>query len=516
MLRRKLKSAPVPANPGNTASKRRRPSPAWTATAIGVLCLSTAMTTSADALPVSAAQGQARTGAYAKVSHRPIIFVHGWHSGGAVWNGMLGYAETQGYRSNELHVYDYSGKTKPGEHNPGIGEIAGDLSRRVDEIARTSPDGKVDIVAHSMGGLVARAYIKMLGGVDKVQHFVSMGSPHHGTIVADVGVGGSDAVNKIGFFLGENNVLVGHARELAKNCDAQCRDMASGSYFLKSLNSGTEAPRRADGYPRYTTFRSNVDDEPAVHKNTRDGLAPKVGLCDGVVFGITEQGSWALEGNGPNVRGGKTSALKGADNIVTTCLSHDGFLNDPWTQEKALDALAETAGGETDKYVPRARNTTTCNALTRTHLGGNYVQAWLQSCLQVSPAKEVTPVLRIRGCGHYRKPWFLGGQRVWYYAPEGWGDNVQCVMTRHDLLLKKETRSRWEPGGHEATFTTRAGEVKVGSLSLQGSGTYRLHSSTLSSPHGSPRISVNVRPWNDDDNYTTLNPWVEGPSVTVR
>ncbi|WP_206503115.1 hypothetical protein [Streptomyces chrestomyceticus] len=89
-------------------------------------------------------------------------------------------------------------------------------------------------------------------------------------------------------------------------------------------------------------------------------------------------------------------------------------------------------------------------------------------------------------------------------------------MTRHDLLLKRETRSRREPGGHEATFTTRAGEVKVGNLSLQGSGTYRLYSSTLDSPHGSPRISVNVRPWNDDDNYTTLNPSVEGPSVTVR
>ncbi|MEV7931275.1 alpha/beta fold hydrolase [Kitasatospora sp. NPDC088779] len=518
MIHSELKARLLPASLNNiTVQQRRRPSPAWTAVTAGALCLSMATATPASALPAPAAPNQAQRSAYASGPHRPIIFVHGWHSEGAVWNGMKGYAETQGYKESELHVYDYSKMTKPGQTNPpnpGIDHIAAGFAREVNEIAKTSPDGKVDIVAHSMGGLVARAYIKNLGGAEKVKHFVSMGSPHHGTIVADVGVGASEAVRAIGAFLGDHNILVGYAKELAENCDFQCHDMASGSAFLRSLNSGDEAPHGADGYPRYTTFRSNIDDEPAVYLNTRNKFKPQIGLCDGVVFGITEQGAWAYEGKGPNVRGGKTSTLRGAENIVTTCLPHGEYYNDPWTQEKTLDTLAETTIGEEDKYAPRARNRTKCNELTRTHYRDNWVQAWLQSCLQVTPEKEVAPVLRIRGCGHYRSPF---GKALWYYTPEGWGDNVECVMGRDGLSLRKKgSRIKKEPGYHKAEFNARAGEVKVDTLSLHGPGDYQLYTPTLNNPNGSPRITVKVQPWDDSDNYTTLDPLVEGPSVTVH
>jgi triacylglycerol lipase len=42
----------------------------------------------------------------------------------------------------------------------------------------------VDIVGFSMGGIVSRYYIQRLGGINKVQRFITISSPHKGTIIA--------------------------------------------------------------------------------------------------------------------------------------------------------------------------------------------------------------------------------------------------------------------------------------------------------------------------------------------
>jgi hypothetical protein len=50
----------------------------------------------------------------------------------------------------------------------------------VDEILEETGAEKIDLVSHSMGGLSSRYYIKFLGGIDTVDDYVSLGSPHHG------------------------------------------------------------------------------------------------------------------------------------------------------------------------------------------------------------------------------------------------------------------------------------------------------------------------------------------------
>ena len=40
---------------------------------------------------------------------------------------------------------------------------------------------EVDILAHSMGGLVARIYIKDMGGANRVKRLITMGTPHRGS-----------------------------------------------------------------------------------------------------------------------------------------------------------------------------------------------------------------------------------------------------------------------------------------------------------------------------------------------
>jgi triacylglycerol esterase/lipase EstA (alpha/beta hydrolase family) len=46
---------------------------------------------------------------------------------------------------------------------------------------------RVDIVAHSLGGMVARYYIERLDGAKHVQRLITIGSPHHGTAMAQFG-----------------------------------------------------------------------------------------------------------------------------------------------------------------------------------------------------------------------------------------------------------------------------------------------------------------------------------------
>lgn len=70
-----------------------------------------------------------------------------------------------------------------------VEEMADDLAARVDLILSRTGWGRLDIVAHSLGGLVARHYIQELGGDRKVATLITMGSPHRGTELYFFGYG---------------------------------------------------------------------------------------------------------------------------------------------------------------------------------------------------------------------------------------------------------------------------------------------------------------------------------------
>lgn len=107
-----------------------------------------------------------------------------------------------------------------------IKEAAGKLAARVAEVRSRTGAAKVDIVGHSMGGLIARYYIQELGGLGTVDRLVTIATPHHGTIVANLGPGsGAD-------------------------------QMLPGSAFLQALNAGDETP----GDIRYVSIRGGLDE----------------------------------------------------------------------------------------------------------------------------------------------------------------------------------------------------------------------------------------------------------------
>ena len=62
------------------------------------------------------------------------------------------------------------------------------IHRKIEAILAQAPVEKVDIIGHSMGGLIGLYYIKKLGGHDKVRKLVMMGTPISGTWSALLGV----------------------------------------------------------------------------------------------------------------------------------------------------------------------------------------------------------------------------------------------------------------------------------------------------------------------------------------
>ncbi|MGN9759334.1 esterase/lipase family protein [Streptomyces sp. SD31] len=57
------------------------------------------------------------------------------------------------------------------------------LGRHIEGICERTGSRQVDIVGHSLGGLIARYYVQCLGGDRRVRTLVTLGTPHSGTRV---------------------------------------------------------------------------------------------------------------------------------------------------------------------------------------------------------------------------------------------------------------------------------------------------------------------------------------------
>jgi len=109
----------------------------------------------------------------------PIVFVHGYAMGPGEWNTMIGWFEEQGYPDEYLAAIRFSNPIQSNVIN-GRDELPG----FVDQVITRTGCSKVDIVAHSAGGLAARLWVKLHGGHDKVRDFVTLAGVHHGNNLA--------------------------------------------------------------------------------------------------------------------------------------------------------------------------------------------------------------------------------------------------------------------------------------------------------------------------------------------
>lgn len=170
----------------------------------------------------------------------------------------------------------------------GTGDIANtarDLAAFVDDVLARTGAAKVDLVGHSQGGLVARQYVKFLGGDAKVDSLISLGSPHYGTAVANIA----------DFFGGGNCLGI-----------VACEQMAVGSEFVNTLNEGDDTI----GSVRYTNFYTSLDElvRPVANAALQDG-ATNVRIQSQCPLRIVEHVGLALDGT---VYSGIHDALAGA------------------------------------------------------------------------------------------------------------------------------------------------------------------------------------------------------------
>ncbi|GAA3627037.1 triacylglycerol lipase [Streptomyces chitinivorans] len=203
-------------------------------------------------LQAPAAAAEASPSAYGPGSN-PILFVHGWNSSGSTWNTMADRFRADGWPTGHLRQWTYD----TGQSNT---TTARQLATEVDRLLAATGASKVDVITHSMGGLSSRYYAKNLGGAAKIDAWVSLGGPNHGT-------------------------------DTANWCfQTSCTEMRIGSNFLNSLNSGDETP----GSARYATWWSpcdtviNPDSSVALSGavNTRTACLSHSGLLsDATVYG---------------------------------------------------------------------------------------------------------------------------------------------------------------------------------------------------------------------------------------
>jgi triacylglycerol lipase len=100
---------------------------------------------------------------------RTVVFVHGLAGNRANFFPLQAYLRLRGHRRQLSFNYRSRGS---------IEGLALNLKRQLDRNVR---GGRIDLVCHSMGGLVARHYVQALGGSRRVDRVITLGTPHHGS-----------------------------------------------------------------------------------------------------------------------------------------------------------------------------------------------------------------------------------------------------------------------------------------------------------------------------------------------
>jgi triacylglycerol esterase/lipase EstA (alpha/beta hydrolase family) len=101
-----------------------------------------------------------------------VVFIHGLVANRSGFLPLQTYLRLQGHDRQYGFNYRSAGSLEA---------LALRLKRNIDAKIR---GGRIDLVAHSMGGLVARFYLQRLGGARRVDRLITLGTPHLGTHAA--------------------------------------------------------------------------------------------------------------------------------------------------------------------------------------------------------------------------------------------------------------------------------------------------------------------------------------------
>ncbi len=104
----------------------------------------------------------------------PVVLVHGIWNTANIFSPLRAYLEDLGWQTYALSLCPNNGDAPL--------EL---LAEQVCEFvtAQIEPHQPFDLVGFSMGGLISRYYVQRLGGLARVQRFVTVSAPHQGTVL---------------------------------------------------------------------------------------------------------------------------------------------------------------------------------------------------------------------------------------------------------------------------------------------------------------------------------------------
>jgi len=105
----------------------------------------------------------------------PIVLVHGVLVNDGVWLPMRRYLAR--HDVGAVYTINY------GPPHGDIEHFAEQLAAKVEFVCAATGAARVLLACHSMGGLVARAYVRQRGP-DRVERIITIGTPHHGSVFA--------------------------------------------------------------------------------------------------------------------------------------------------------------------------------------------------------------------------------------------------------------------------------------------------------------------------------------------
>jgi len=109
----------------------------------------------------------------------PVLLIHGYVCNRGYWTQLSRRFAQAGIVHDALDLEPIGA---------GIDDFLPQVQHAVQALRARTGALQVLIVAHSMGGLVARAYLRQYG-VQDIAHVITVGTPHHGTVLANLGLG---------------------------------------------------------------------------------------------------------------------------------------------------------------------------------------------------------------------------------------------------------------------------------------------------------------------------------------
>jgi triacylglycerol esterase/lipase EstA (alpha/beta hydrolase family) len=127
-------------------------------------------------------RGCARMTIHPDSAYPPVLLVHGYGCNSGYWAHLAPLLDREGISHAGIDLEPVAGS---------IDDYAPLIEARVRELCAATGAARIAIVAHSMGGLAARAWMRAYGraGSARVARLITLGTPHHGTALARFGPG---------------------------------------------------------------------------------------------------------------------------------------------------------------------------------------------------------------------------------------------------------------------------------------------------------------------------------------